>query len=110
MFSPVLHRSPIPKKSAENTLDKVNIDLLRVPTPGPPPGPPCERPVLDESDLETQESFFAGLDGNLDLDPEHYTYLQPSREGDTDGGLPLIYWGSGVFSQSISEVLRDWEA
>jgi len=66
--------------------------------------------VLDESDLERQESFFAGLDGILDSAPEHYTYLQPSREGDTDGGLPLIYWGLGVFNQSILEIARDWEA
>jgi hypothetical protein len=110
MFSPVHYRSPVSKKSAENTLGKVNIDPLRVPTPGPPPGPPCKRPVLDESDLETYESFFAGLDGILDSDPEHHTYQQPSREGDTDGGLPLIYWGLGVFDQRISEVPRDWEA
>jgi hypothetical protein len=66
--------------------------------------------VLDESDLETQESFFAELDGILDSDPERYTYLPPRREGDIDGGLPLIYWGLGVFNQSIPEVPRDWEA
>ena len=65
--------------------------------------------MLDESDLETQEFFFAELDGILDSSPEHYTYLQPSGEGDTDGGLPLIYWGLGVFNNSISEVPRDWE-
>jgi hypothetical protein len=106
----VLYRSPIPKKNAEGALDKVNTDPLRVPTPGPPPGPPCQRPVLDESDLETYESFFAGLDGILDSDLERYTHLQPSGERDIDGGLPLIYWGLGVFNQSISEVPRGWEA
>jgi hypothetical protein len=57
--------------------------------------------VLDESDLETQESSFAELDGILDSDPEHYTYLPPRKEGDIDGGLPLILGLGSVQSKYI---------